>query len=190
MQSATRQLLNAVAAWIVVAVLALITIAYFDSLKSITASFLGLPSPEDVAEARAERAQTVHAQQTNLSNGSVEIPASQHGQYLSEVLVNGRRIQSLVDTGASVVALTSEDAEAAGIFVNYSDYTVQVQTANGVARAAPILIDSVEIGGIVVRDVQGLVSEPGRLHMSLLGMSFLKRLSGFEMRDRKLILHD
>ena len=82
----------------------------------------------------------------------------------------------MVDTGASQVALTFEDASRAGIYVRDRDFTQQVRTANGVARVAPVTLDRVSIGDITVRDVPASVSERGMLGTTLLGMSFLKRL--------------
>ena len=94
----------------------------------------------------------------------------------------------MVDTGATIVVLSYEDAERAGIFLNPSDFTQAVTTANGVARIAPVTLDRVTIGDITVRNVPAAVAEPGRLKTSLLGMSFLSRLSRFDMRSDVLVL--
>ena len=96
----------------------------------------------------------------------------------------------LVDSGASIVVLTYEDAERAGIYVRERDYTQRVSTANGVTRVAPMTLDRVSIGGITVRDVEAAVSEPGRLGQSLLGMTFLGRLQRVDMRPGVLVLQD
>jgi aspartyl protease family protein len=89
-----------------------------------------------------------------------------------------------------LVAFTSEDAERAGIFVRQADYTQRVNTANGIARIAPVTVDRISIGDITVRNVQAAVSEPGKLQTTLLGMSFLGRLSRAEMRQGRLILEE
>ena len=83
----------------------------------------------------------------------------------------------MVDTGASLVALTYEDASRAGIYVRDRDFTQLVRTANGIARVAPVTLDRVSIGDITVRNVPASVSERGMLGTTLLGMSFLKRLT-------------
>ena len=96
----------------------------------------------------------------------------------------------MVDTGASIVALTFEDAERAGLYIRDSDYTHRVNTANGLARIAPVTLDRVAIGEIMVRNVPAAVSEPGKLTTSLLGMSFLSRLQRVDMRRGVLVLHE
>ena len=83
----------------------------------------------------------------------------------------------MVDTGASQVALTFDDASRAGIHVRDRDFTQAVRTANGIARVAPVTLDRVSIGDITVRNVPASVSERGMLATTLLGMSFLKRLT-------------
>lgn len=104
--------------------------------------------------------------------------------------MNGRTIRVLVDTGASIVALTYEDARSIGLLVRDSDFTHRVSTANGIARVAPVVIDRIAIGDILVRDVQGAVMEPGKLGTTLLGMSFLGRLQRVDMRAGTLVLQE
>ncbi len=118
----------------------------------------------------------------------VTLRAGGHGHFEADAEINGRPIDVMVDTGATIVALTHEDAERAGIYLRPSDYTHQVATANGIAKIAPVMIDSISIGSITVRQVQGAVSERGKLHQTLLGMSFLGRLSRVDMRSNTLEL--
>lgn len=120
--------------------------------------------------------------------GAVVVPADQRGHFLVEPSVNGRRLRMLVDTGASAVALSYEDAVSAGFHVAASDFTISVQTANGPAKAAPIRIGEIEIGDITVRGVPAVVARPGALNVSLLGMTFLKRLGGFEVAQGRLTM--
>ena len=96
----------------------------------------------------------------------------------------------MVDTGASIVALSFEDARAIGLYVRDSDFTHRVSTANGFARIAPVTIDRISIGDITVRDVSGAVMEPGKLGTTLLGMSFLSRLQRVDIRSGMLVLHE
>jgi aspartyl protease family protein len=123
-------------------------------------------------------------------SGTVSIAASQYGHFQTEAEINGRDVDVMVDTGASLVALTYEDAAHAGIFVNPSDFTHLAQTANGMARVAPVTISRVSIGDITVRNVQAVVSERGASERTLLGMSFLGRLSRVEMRSGTLVLQE
>ncbi len=120
----------------------------------------------------------------------VELSVGRDGHYHADAEINGRSAHVLVDTGASLVALTYEDAEAAGIFVKPSDFTHRSNTANGVAKFAPVVIDRIAIGDVTVRNVQAAVSERGKLGVTLLGMAFLNRLSRVEMREGKLVLQD
>ena len=109
------------------------------------------------------------------------------GHYWAEATVNGSEVRFLVDTGASAVALTQTDAQRLGVLPAPADYTLLVTTANGQTRAAPVKLASVSIGGAEVRDVQALVIENG-LQTSLLGMTYLGRLSQFEATRTALIL--
>lgn len=95
-----------------------------------------------------------------------------------------------VDTGASAVVLTYDDAAAADIDVNRLSYSLSVETANGSTNVAPVVIDHLQIGNIERDNVRALVSRPGDLSGSLLGMSFLDRLSGYSVRGDTLILVD
>jgi aspartyl protease family protein len=89
-----------------------------------------------------------------------------------------------------MVALSYEDTERAGIYLSDSDFTRAVSTANGVARVAPVTLSRVTIGDITVRNVPAAVAEPGRLKTSLLGMSFLSKLSRFDMRSGRLVMQE
>lgn len=115
------------------------------------------------------------------TGAAVVLPAGRGGHYVAGFDVNGRRISMLVDTGASVVALSHEDALKVGLTPFPSDYTIPMSTANGVIKAARKTLSEVRIDSIVVRDVAAVVMPPGAMQGSLLGMSFLQRLSGFEI---------
>ncbi len=120
----------------------------------------------------------------------VQLKAGAYGHFYSRVHVNGRAVQAMVDTGASIVALTYDDARAAGIHIRDGDYTHRVSTANGIARVAMVTLDSVAIEDIVVRDVRAAVAEPGKLTKTLLGMSFLGQLRRAEMSRGVLVLEE
>lgn len=133
-------------------------------------------------------------EETSASRASlgrtVQLKAGAHGHFHSRIHVNGRAVQAMVDTGASIVALTFEDARNAGIHVRDGDYTHRVSTANGVARVALVTLDSVAIEDIVVRDVRAAVAEPGKLTTTLLGMSFLSQLRRTQMSRGVLVLEE
>lgn len=124
------------------------------------------------------------------STSTVEVRAGANGHFTAMAVINGRSIPALVDTGASKVVLSYEDAERVGIFVRPVDFTGQVHTANGVAKVVPIRLDSVSIGGITIHDLEAVVTEPGRLGTTLLGMTFIGRLHRAEIRGGILILQD
>jgi aspartyl protease family protein len=102
--------------------------------------------------------------------------------------VNGAPIAMTLDTGASSVVLTQEAAKAAGLPLEVLSYTVSIDTANGRARAAPVTLDRLAVGGIVERSVPALIAQPGQLRTSLLGMSFLNRLERWEVRGDQLLM--
>lgn len=121
---------------------------------------------------------------------TVSLERSSNGHFQSRAFINGTAIMLTVDTGASAVVLSYNDARAANINVDNISFTIPVKTANGSTYAAPILIDTVKIGDIERNNVHALVSQPGDLFESLLGMSFLDRLSGYSVRGDRLMLVD
>ena len=187
LSSGTRHLLREAASWTVIAIAGAVILTHFEELKTGMATALGKMGAADVAALPQAKANLPRA---SGSGSVVEIAAARNGHFFTEAEIDGRPINIMVDTGATMVALSYEDAERAGIYVNASDFTHSVSTANGRARIAPVMLQSVSIGEITVRDVPAAVSEPGRLRTSLLGMSFLGRLSRFDMRPGLLVLQD
>ncbi len=124
-----------------------------------------------------------------ISKGrTVELARRQGGDFHVSADVNGTRVGMILDTGASSVVLTNEAAKAAGLPLEIIKYTVTVETANGRTRAAAVTLDKLAVGGIVERAVPALIAQPGQLRTSLLGMSFLNRLQGWEVRGDKLVM--
>lgn len=187
MTSGTRQLLREAASWAVVAVIGIAAFMQFDELKTGAERVLGLPTAEDAGGSADDGGQISAA--TSLGT-VVTIAAGRNGHFHTEAEINGRPIEVMIDTGATTIALSYEDAERAGIYVRDSDFTGAVSTANGVTRIAPVMLDRVSVGDITIRDVPASVLEPGRLRTSLLGMSFLNRLSRFDMRPGELVLQE
>ncbi len=110
----------------------------------------------------------------------------ERGHVALTAMVNGAPVRFLVDTGASRVTLTAEDARAAGIGLGGLVFNQRSQTANGLAREAPVTLREVRIETLSIDNVSAAVNE--NLTVSLLGMSFLKRLKSFEMRDGALTI--
>ena len=122
------------------------------------------------------------------TGATVQVARARGGDFTVQVELNGQPVTMLVDTGASSVVLTQEAAKAANLPLDLLKYDVPIETASGRTRAAAIVIDQIAVGGIVERRVPALVSAPGDLRTSLLGMSFLNRLRSFEITGGRLIL--
>ncbi|MFN3815068.1 TIGR02281 family clan AA aspartic protease [Brevundimonas sp.] len=116
-----------------------------------------------------------------------QISRAADGHYWAEADINGRAVRVLVDTGATVVALTRDDALRLGFMLESDDFDHTVVTANGEGRAARIELAHVAVAGARVERVQALVVERG-LPASLLGMSYLGRLSRIEATPQSLTL--
>jgi aspartyl protease family protein len=124
------------------------------------------------------------------SHGVVHLSAVQGGHFLADASVNGTHVRFLVDTGASIVALSAFDARRLGLDPQELDYNITVSTANGQTRAASVSLDEIRIGSISRSQVPALVVSEGALEQSLLGMTFLNLIGSFEMGDGVLILRD
>ncbi len=125
---------------------------------------------------------------TASASRSVIVSRDARGHFQVDARIEGRKLSFMVDTGASVVALTASDAARLGIHPAQREFVTEVRTANGTVRAAPVRLDEVEVGDLVVRDVAGLVLPDEALSDNLLGLSFLSRLRRFEYSDGKLVL--
>lgn len=121
---------------------------------------------------------------------ATELKANGGGHFVTRASINGTDITVLVDTGATAVALSFEDAQDVGLRPGHLDFNIPVATANGVAKAARVKIDRIEVGGVEVDDVDGMVLPEGALRGTLLGMSFLGRLRSFRVENGVLYLRD
>ncbi|MFZ1815542.1 MAG: TIGR02281 family clan AA aspartic protease [Rhizobiaceae bacterium] len=123
-----------------------------------------------------------------LSGRVAEVARDNRGHYVADVKLNGRRTEVLVDTGATLVAINESTARRLGIKLKPADFKYTVRTANGSTKAAAAMIDEIQIGRVIVRDVQASVSRDEALSTVLLGMSFLNKLKKFEFEGNKMIL--
>jgi aspartyl protease family protein len=123
-----------------------------------------------------------------IDSRSVIVPRDTRGQFQVDGRVDGRRLSFMVDTGASVVALTAADAASLGLHPTQREFIAEVRTANGTVRAAPVTLDTVEVGDLVVHNVAALVLPDAALSDNLLGLSFLSRLRRFEYSGGQLVL--
>lgn len=137
---------------------------------------------------RLDGGQAQAAAEAAPSSASARIARGADGHYWAEGRIDGQAVRLLVDTGSSAVALTRTDAERLGLTPSPSDFTATVTTVSGPVRAARVRLAHVAVGGARVEDVQALVFESGLPH-SLLGMSYLARLSGFQADAAGLTLN-
>ncbi len=182
-----RSILGELAGWAMAIVLGIAAIVYAPEIKMAGYAMLGLQPPvRTIAAATTPVRSKLEAGGRNTAELNVGV----NGHFFTAAEINGRRIDVMVDTGASIVALTYDDAVAIGVGPAQSEFTHQVSTANGVARVAPVTLDRVMIGDIMVRNVRAAVIERGKLQTTLLGNSFLSRLNRYEMRNGRMLLEE
>ena len=133
---------------------------------------------------KATSAQTVAL----ASIRSISIPRDGRGHFQTEGRIDGQRIDFMVDTGASVVALNEKSAARFGLRPSRGDYNATVSTANGTIKAARTRIAMMDVGGLIVRDVEAMVLPDEALSENLLGLSFLSKLKRFEYANGRLVL--
>jgi aspartyl protease family protein len=140
-----------------------------------------------VSQAAAART-TYESREPASSGRSLTLESGRGGHFEVEARIEGRHIDFIVDTGASLVIMRESDAAQIGIRPMRSDYTATVSTANGKIKAAPAKLDRIEVGGITVYAVSVLVLPDEALWKNLLGMSFLSRLKRYEYANGRMVL--
>jgi aspartyl protease family protein len=146
-------------------------------------------TPNDPAPAKAMTARPATSPPAVSATGrSLTVRRDNRGHFQVEGRIDGRRMDFVVDTGATVIAIPEREAARLGIHPARREYTAQIKTANGTVLAAPTRLTMVEVGGIIVRDVQAVIMPDEALSDNLLGMSFLSRLRRFEVADGRLVL--
>jgi aspartyl protease family protein len=117
----------------------------------------------------------------------VRIPMAANGHFMANVTINGVRRRMLIDSGATVTALSPQTARQAGLQPDAGLLPVVLQTANGATKAQTTTIEEMRLGNIVARDLKAVVS-PALRDMDLLGMNFLSKLKGWRVEGRTLVL--
>jgi len=169
-------MVSSVLLWAGLFAVAMVGYSYRDDLSGVAARVFGELMP-GAAIVDAER-------------GTVSFRAGRDGHFLVKASINAADTTLLFDTGASAVVLTSADARAAGVDLSSLRFNVPVATANGTGRAASVVLDRIEVGGIVRGRVRAFVAEPDALQTSLLGMSFLETLTRYSVSANALELTD
>ena len=173
--------LKQAATWIGIGLALIVVYAFKPELTMIAERTMGALIP-------GRPAQVSTSQQDKGGSGIVAITADRGGQFSADAMVNGTHVRFLVDTGASAVILTPDDALRAGIKMKQLKYSVPIRTANGTNHAAAARLDEIRIGSIEVRNVRTLVAKPDLLSTSLLGMTFLSQLRSFKVSGNQLVL--
>lgn len=122
------------------------------------------------------------------SGGDIRIPMGRDGHYWVTLDVNGTALRFMVDTGASHMVLSYEAAAAVGLNPQTLPFNRAVRTANGIGYQAVVKLDRVTLDIIEVTGIYASIAEQGRMEISLLGMNFLNKLSGFSVENKELIL--
>lgn len=132
--------------------------------------------------------------EANLTDAAVEsgrsytLKANDHGHFAGKFRLNGKPVDSLIDTGATFVTMSETAARNLGYGGNELRFRYEVSTANGKVKAARIMLKSVEIGTVQVRNVDAMVIRGKSLDFPLIGMSFLKKLSSYKAENDQLKL--
>lgn len=122
------------------------------------------------------------------SGKRVTIRADARGHFTDRFRLNGREVEALVDTGATLVAINLSTARRVGLSLSPADFTQRVETANGIVKVAVATLDRVQVGPISVTNVPVAVLEDEALSGTLVGMSFLSRLSRFQAASGALLM--
>ena len=173
-----REVLGAIVSWAAILVVVVAAYAYRSELAGVGGRLLGVLVPGI----------PISGQLAGEGGSSVVIMRNGDGHFAVRSSVDGVPMTMLVDTGASLVTLTPADAATIGVDTAKLEFGMPIDTANGMIRAAPIMIDRLSIGTIERHDIKALVAPPGALQESLLGMSFLDSLSGYAISGDRLVL--
>jgi aspartyl protease family protein len=160
-------------AWILILLAVVAAYAYRDDFKAV---------------AMRVAAAIVPGMAVEVAPGEVALQASADGHFYANVTIDGVAMRLMVDTGASSITLSAADSRRLGLDPERLDYVRPVTTAGGAALAASVMLREVRLGNIAFERVAASVMPPGTLDRSLLGMSFLDRLSRFEIAGDRLVL--
>jgi aspartyl protease family protein len=167
-------------------------ILIFAAIMAVLGTFMAETADRITANsARAHTAsQKAAAVETVAPTGlrSISIPRDARGHFETEGRIDGQRIGFMVDTGASMIALNESSAARFGLRPSRGDYNATVTTANGTVKAARTRLAMVDVGGLLVRDVDAMVLPDEALSENLLGLSFLSKLKRFEYANGTMVM--
>ena len=188
MTSGMRHILSEAVLWFSVFIIALTAFFYLDDRIGVYLDHRAKQQQQAKEHSiKAVQREERPEQQDESGYGRVVLQAGRGGHFEVNAYINDSSVKLIADTGATYVALSYDDADSLGLTYNLK-YTGRARTANGVTKVAPVILQSIQIGDIEVKNVKAFVHEEGALHISLLGMSFIGRLERFEMSGRQLVL--
>ncbi|MEM1138281.1 MAG: TIGR02281 family clan AA aspartic protease [Pseudomonadota bacterium] len=158
--------------WIALGAVLVVLFSYREEFDQVTSRVRGDLAPSHPV--REER-------------GVETVTAGPRGHFFVVARINNQPVKMLIDTGATEISLAPRDARRIGFDPDALTYSLWVQTANGRARGAPIELDAVEVGSIALSDVDAHVMGQDT-EISLLGMSFLSQLSGYEVSNNRFTM--
>ncbi len=167
-----RETFRNIAIWTCIAVVLVLGYTFYDRIKDAAGDARTALVPSYPAEVDAN---------------TMVFSESRDGDFAVIGSVNGQTVEFMVDTGASDIVLTPDDAQRAGIDVSSLHFVRGIETANGIGSGAPVTLSTLEIGPVKLFNVPVSVNGT-KMHNSLLGMAFLKRMKSFEMKGQKLYL--
>ncbi len=118
----------------------------------------------------------------------VRIAKNRDGHFYTDLMINRRNVNVLIDTGASILALRDSDAEAVGLYPKPADFKFPVNTANGQTMAARMMVQEIELGRLTVRDADVFILPDEQLAKNLLGMNVLSEMGRVEFNQAELII--
>lgn len=124
------------------------------------------------------------------ANPRVVLTSNRNGHFTARGMINGSHVDFLVDTGATIVFISREEARHVGIDLRKLVYDRTALTAAGKTKFAMVKLDEVSVGNIKIRNVEAAVAESDEVTHNLLGMTFLSRIKGFEFSGGKLIMRN
>jgi aspartyl protease family protein len=163
------------------------TLAHLGTWGLIFAALILIYSYRDQFGVLGERfsAELIPARGTETGPASIAYAAEADGHYHVYGVIDGSSVRFMVDSGATDIVLSPEDARMLGLQPDQLDYTLQAQTANGIVRGAPVRLKTLKVGPIVMHDVPATVNE-AEMSVSLLGMEFLRRLKSWGVQNGRL----
>ena len=172
------EIVRSAAAWLAILLVLIGAYAYREELTGVGTRLLGVLVPGVPVPGRL----------AGTGDESVMIVRSIGGHFAVRAEVDAVSLTMMVDTGASFVTLTLEDAIRIGVDAENLEFGFPVRTANGTIDTAAVTLETLAVGPIQRSDVPALIAPPGSLDESLLGLSFLNTLRGYAISGDRLVL--